>query len=103
MAKQPSKSPRRGPRIRIASYIPIVSAMLWHGYSERYARELFAEDKMYLPNWLWRECCLFLAEQRNDDESVGRFIKDIRETILAARAPRQAQDVAELEELDCEL
>ena len=103
MAKQPSKTTRRGPRIRIASYAPIVSAMLWHGYSERYARELFAEDKMYLPNWLWRECCLFLAEQRNDDESVGRFISEIREVIVKARAPRRAQKVAELEELDCEL
>jgi hypothetical protein len=102
MAKT-SQPPRRGPKIRIASYVPVVTAMLWHGYSERYARELFSEDKMYLPNWLWRECCLFLAEQDNSDGAVEKFINEIREIILTARAPRQAQDVAELEDLDADL
>jgi len=86
MAKVKAKV-RRGPKIRIATYVPVICAIAWAGYSERHARELLSEGQLHLPGWLWLRACEFLAERDPSDEAVRRFTDEICDSIDALRRP----------------
>lgn len=111
MAKTPT---RRGPKLRVVTWLPVHAMMLYKGLSERRCREIVADEGPDLPPWLWRLVWAGMEDAADEGASYDptHWLQVVKNQIAKQRGEAacfelpEAPDLlglADIEDLDAEL